>query len=185
MAESQNSETILIKKYANRRLYNVTHSKHLTLDEMIALIRDGNEVQVIDSKSKKDITQSVLTQVFLEQNTYLFSSEFLHRLIQTQNDLMGEFFTEYVPKFLESYLQTRDMMRRQVHALASPQSWMQPPGMQKLMNPFASFAEQLERFRPGAIAEVPLEAAESETQQMETLKARIRELEREVEDLKA
>ena len=131
MMKLQNSEetqkTILIKKYSNRRLYDVTHSHYLTLEEIVALIRKGFEVQVLDSKSKEDITQSVLTQIFLEKGkngTYLFSTSFLHQLIRNRDGILGEFFADFVPKLLEMYLETRDSMRKQLIHLTSPKNWL-------------------------------------------------------------
>ncbi len=190
MTASRNTDPIVIKKYANRRLYNVTHSGYLTIDDLVELILEGNEVQVFDSKTKEDITQNVLTQIFLEKNTFLFSSAFLHQLIRNHNGVMGEFFTEFVPKLLDSYLETRDIMRRQMNALVSPQGWMQASTMPNLMNPFASFAEHMDRLRstadpePSASHEASSEE-EAPQQEVDALQARIRELEREVEELKA
>ena len=61
----QKKDPIRIKKYSNRRLYDITHSRHLTLEELVELIKAGHEVQVIDSNSREDITQSVLMQMLL------------------------------------------------------------------------------------------------------------------------
>ena len=56
-------DPIRITKYTNRRLYDATNSRHLTLDQLVELIKDGHDVEVIDSKSKEDLTQSVLMQI--------------------------------------------------------------------------------------------------------------------------
>ncbi len=185
MTASRNTDPIVIKKYANRRLYNVTHSGYLTIDDLVELILEGHEVQVFDSRTKEDLTQSVLTQIFLEKNTFLFSSAFLHQLIRNHNGVMGEFFTEFVPKLLDSYLETRDLMRRQMNALVSPQGWMQASTMQNLMNPFASFAEHMDHLRSNLETEGAAAPEAGEPKDVDALQARIRELEREVEELKA
>ena len=140
---------ILIKKYSNRRLYDVTHSQYLTIDELIDLIKEGHEVEVTDSKTKEDITQIVLTQVFLERKgAYLFSTSFLHQMIRNQDGILGEFFTDFVPKFLESYLKMRDDIRRQISTLTSPitssQNWLAATRKdlkKNLLNPFQSLLE--------------------------------------------
>ncbi|MGK5092112.1 polyhydroxyalkanoate synthesis regulator DNA-binding domain-containing protein [Deltaproteobacteria bacterium TL4] len=140
---------ILIKKYSNRRLYDVTHSQYLTLDELVELIKAGCEVQVTDSKTKQDITQSVLTQVFLEhKGSYLFSTSFLHQMIRNQDGILGEFFTDVVPKFLESYLEMRDSIKRQISSLTAPiiapQNWLSSTKKdlkKNLLTPFHSLLE--------------------------------------------
>lgn len=138
---------IQIKKYSNRRLYDVTHSSYLTIDEMVELIKQGGEVEVIDSKTKKDITQNVLTQVFLETNgTHLFSASFLHQMIRNREGMLGEFFTDFVPKLLESYLEMRDTMKRQISTITSPRTWLATTkkDLKKIqfMNPFLGSSEE-------------------------------------------
>ena len=84
-------DPIRIKKYSNRRLYDITHSRHLTLEELVELIKAGHEVQVIDSKSKEDITQSVLMQMLMEdKGAHLFSAPLLHQLIRNREGILGE-----------------------------------------------------------------------------------------------
>ena len=117
--------TVVIRKYPNRRLYDVTRSKHLTLDELVELVKQGHEVQVVDSKTREDITSTVLAQVVLEKNSYLFSADFLHQLIRNQDGLIGDFLTEFLPKVLDSYLETRDLMRRQMTQFTTPQAWLE------------------------------------------------------------
>ena len=120
---------IIIKKYSNRRLYDVTHSQYLTLDELVDLIKGGYDVQVVDSKTKNDITQMVLTQIFIDQSgPYLFSASFLHQVIRNREGILGEFFTDLVPKILDSYLEMRDAMKRQIstitYPITSPRNWL-------------------------------------------------------------
>lgn len=54
-----------ITKYSNRRLYDAANSRHLTLDQLVELIKEGHDVEVIDSKSKEDLTQNVLMQILI------------------------------------------------------------------------------------------------------------------------
>ncbi|MEC7165155.1 MAG: polyhydroxyalkanoate synthesis regulator DNA-binding domain-containing protein, partial [SAR324 cluster bacterium] len=73
---------ITIKKYSNRRLYDMAHSRYLTIEELGELIQQGFDVQVVDSKTKEDITQAILTQIVMERDgIYLFSTSFLHQVI--------------------------------------------------------------------------------------------------------
>lgn len=78
-------DSLVFKKYANRRLYSMSDSKYVTLDDMSELICKGHEVKVIDAKSKEDVTAIVLTQIILEQtknkNT-LLPVQLLHYMIR-------------------------------------------------------------------------------------------------------
>lgn len=101
-------ETIHIKKYGNRRLYDMAHKCYITLEELKELIRGGYEVQISDSKTGEDITPLVLTQLILEGEKTspngLFTSEFLHQLIQYHDQSLTEFFKDYLPRIFQSYV---------------------------------------------------------------------------------
>lgn len=117
-------DPIRITKYSNRRLYDAANSRHLTLDQLVELIKEGHDVEVIDSKSKEDLTQSLLMQILLEdKGTHLFSVPFLHQLIRNRDGMLGEFFTDLVPKMLDSYLDTQDSVRKQMEAFSVPTQW--------------------------------------------------------------
>lgn len=76
-----------IKKYSNRRLYDSTSSSYINIEEVIQLIRAGEEVQIIEDSTGKDITNNILLQSILETNAtvQLFPSSLLHRLIRVQS----------------------------------------------------------------------------------------------------
>ena len=76
-----------IKKYTNRRLYDSTSSSYINIEEVIQLIRAGEEVQIIEDSTGKDITNNILLQSILETNAtvQLFPSSLLHRLIRVQS----------------------------------------------------------------------------------------------------
>ena len=136
------SEPIRITKYSNRRIYDSTNSRHLTLDQLVELIKEGHEVEVIDSKSKEDLTQTVLMQILIEdKGSHLFSAPFLHQLIRNREGMLGEFFTDFVPKMLDAYLETQDSFSKQMQAFTTPTQWMDTSQKMKVpvFNPFAAF----------------------------------------------
>lgn len=100
---------IVVKKYGNRRLYNTLSKQYINLDDIKTLIQQGHQVQILDSKTHEDLTQSILIQLILEQqkesDTPLFSNEFLHQLLQQRQDQLAEFFQDYVPQLLAHYQQ--------------------------------------------------------------------------------
>jgi polyhydroxyalkanoate synthesis repressor PhaR len=76
---------IVIKKYPNRRLYNTVTSQYITLEDIFSLIKNGDTVKVIDSKTSEDITRATLTQIILEQEIKgipLLPTEFLEMIIK-------------------------------------------------------------------------------------------------------
>lgn len=180
---------ITVKKYSNRRLYDMTHSRYLTIDELAQLIRQGFDVQVIDSKTKEDITQAVLTQVVLERDgIYLFSTSFLHQVIRNREGILGEFFTDFVPKMLDSYLDTRDAMRRQLSNFTPP--WMMGGDMKMpFFNPFGSMDPTLWQHGRSSKREEPTRSPAADDKasrelERQRLQAQVRELQARLEELK-
>ena len=91
---------VVIKKYANRRLYNTSTSTYVTLDDLSAMVKAGTNFVVYDAKSGEEITRSVLTQIIFEEEnkgTNLLPINFLRQLIRFYGDSMQAF----VPGFLE------------------------------------------------------------------------------------
>ena len=87
-------ETIVIKKYANRRLYDTSASRYVTLDHLRELVRAGKDFQVVDAKSGEDLTRSVLGQIIFEQESKgenLLPVEFLRQVISFYGDSMQAF----------------------------------------------------------------------------------------------
>ena len=103
-------EKILIKKYPNRRLYDTNHSEYITLQEVADLIRQGLAVEVIDAKSKEDVTALILTQITLEearQNNCLMPIPLLHTIIKYGDNLLVEFFDSYLQKSIKNFIEYR------------------------------------------------------------------------------
>src|SRR5580765_2708356 len=119
MAESSNAtgseRPLLIRKYPNRRYYDSTHSRHVTLEEIYALIRDGYEVQVTDSKTEQDITHKVLAQIIIELDELklgVFPIPMLHRLLRANRDIVGDFIGKYFNQPLTAFLDSQRNMEQ-------------------------------------------------------------------------
>lgn len=103
--KSQTAEPIVIKKYANRRLYNTDTSSYVTLDDLCALVKKGAEFIVYDAKSGEELTRQILTQIIFEQESqgeHLLPINFLRSLIGFYDNSLKPF----VPHYLESSMQT-------------------------------------------------------------------------------
>ena len=103
-----NLEKILLKKYSNRRLYNTNSSEYVTLQEVADLIHQGLTVEVIDAKSKEDVTALILTQIVLEearQNNCLLPIPLLYTIIKYGDNLLAEFFESYLQKSIKNFIE--------------------------------------------------------------------------------
>jgi polyhydroxyalkanoate synthesis repressor PhaR len=113
-AESSGSdEPIIIKKYANRRLYNTRSSKYITLDYLAELTRKDVQFQVVDAKSGEDITHNVLTQIIMDEENAgqgMLPVNFLRQIIS----LYGDSMQGLVPQFLESSMDNFRKNQKQV-----------------------------------------------------------------------
>ena len=116
---------IVIKKYENRRLYDTHNSRYVNLDGVAEMVRSGEDIQVVDSKTGEDVTRHVLTQIIVdgakdpEQGPPL---EFLRDLVRARDQAGRDFFQWYLKSAGEVYERMRDTMR--TNPFASDPSWM-------------------------------------------------------------
>ncbi len=116
-----------IKKYPNRRFYDVSRSRHVTLTDLYQLVRDGNEIVVTDSATGEDITNVVLTQIILEHDPPkmdLFPSSLLHQAIQANEQMIRKFIDQYFAQAMDAFVQSRkrfdDWLKRSGFSALSP-----------------------------------------------------------------
>jgi len=111
-ARGSGDDPVIIKKYANRRLYNTESSSYITLEHLAGMVREKREFKVVDAKSGEDITHSVLTQIIMEEEargTTMLPVNFLRQLIS----LYGNQMQAVVPQYLEASLETLQRNRSQ------------------------------------------------------------------------
>jgi polyhydroxyalkanoate synthesis repressor PhaR len=118
--ESMNktAEPITIKKYANRRLYNTGTSTYVTLEDLAAMVKTGEDFVVYDAKTSEDITRSVLTQIIFEQENKegqnLLPITFLRQLIRFYGDSMQMLVPRYLEVSIESLTREQEKFRQQM-----------------------------------------------------------------------
>ena len=108
-------EPIIIKKYANRRLYNTATSSYVTLDHLCQMVQEDVDFVVYDAKSGDDITRSVLTQIIVEEESKgqnLLPINFLRQLISFYGDSMQWMVPSYLEHMMEAFSQNQDRMRQ-------------------------------------------------------------------------
>jgi polyhydroxyalkanoate synthesis repressor PhaR len=121
MADTQDSggaeaERVVIKKYANRRLYNTASSSYVTLEHLADMVKKGVDFVVYDAKTNEDITRTVLTQIIFEeeeksQGQSLLPIQFLRQLISYYGNSMQAFLPSYLELSLASFAQQQERLR--------------------------------------------------------------------------
>src|SRR5499425_1506723 len=110
---------IIVKKYANRRLYNTATSSYVTLDDLAKLIKEGGNFVVQDAKTGEDLTRSVLTQIIVEQEQKgqnLLPISFLRQLISFYGDSMQFLVPGYLEQAMVAFARNQEQMRKNLQA---------------------------------------------------------------------
>ena len=139
-AKSTPNEKIrVIKKYPNRRLYDTAISSYITLDDVRKIVLDCEPFQVIDSKSKEDITRSVLMQIINEQEEVgekpMFTNDFLQQVIRSYGNSMQEILSGYFDNTMEAFLSQQKRIQDNVSSLIDSTN----PLNQEMLNPVTYF----------------------------------------------
>lgn len=118
MAQDERTETepIIIKKYANRRLYNTDTSTYVTLDDLAQMVRAERDFVVFDAKTGDDLTHAVLTQIIVEQESRgqnLLPIPFLRQLIRFYGDSIERLIPSYLEHSLTSLTRQQERYRKQ------------------------------------------------------------------------
>ncbi len=106
---------ITIKKYANRRLYDTASSSYVTLEDLARMVREGVEFIVVDARSGKDITRSILTQIIVEEESkgeHLLPLNFLRQLISFYGDNLHTLLPDYLDHSIDAFSRNQDRLRR-------------------------------------------------------------------------
>jgi polyhydroxyalkanoate synthesis repressor PhaR len=125
MADSQEpggasqAERVVIKKYANRRLYNTASSSYVTLEHLADMVKKGVDFVVYDAKTNEDITRTVLTQIIFEEESQgqsLLPIQFLRQLISFYGNSLQAFLPSYLELSLASFAKQQEQLRAQLAA---------------------------------------------------------------------
>jgi polyhydroxyalkanoate synthesis repressor PhaR len=120
--ETAASERVVIKKYANRRLYNTASSSYVTLEHLADMVKEGIDFVVYDAKTGEDITRPVLTQIIFEEESSgqqsLLPVQFLRQLIGFYGNQMQAFVPSYLEMSLEAFSKSQERLRTQFASMA-------------------------------------------------------------------
>jgi polyhydroxyalkanoate synthesis repressor PhaR len=152
--KSAQPEPVIIKKYANRRLYNTRTSSYVTLDHLCEMVKAGTEFEVRDARTGEDITRSVLTQIIFEEEAKgqsLLPIKFLRQLIGFYGDSLQAFVPGYLDMSMENFSrQQAEMRSRMAQAFGAGPQALEAMTRQNL----ALFEKTMRMFSPfgGAMA---------------------------------
>lgn len=110
----------VIKKYANRRLYDAAASRHVTLDDLRRLIVAGEKIKVIEDKSGEDITRQILLQIIADQEQFgqpILSTATLESIIRFYGNAMQGFMGRYLEQSVAAFVQQQQAMQSQINKL--------------------------------------------------------------------
>ncbi|GAA0646019.1 polyhydroxyalkanoate synthesis repressor PhaR [Brevundimonas lenta] len=109
-------DTVVIKKYANRRLYNTATSAYVTLEDLARMVREGTEFVVYDAKTNEDLTRQILTQIIFEEESRgeaLLPVQFLRQLIGFYGGQMQGVLPSYLEMSLDNFSRQQEQIRGQ------------------------------------------------------------------------
>lgn len=173
--------TIIIKKYANRRLYNTQSSSYITLDDLARMVRTGVDFQVLDAKSGNDITHAILTQIIMEEEAngeQMLPVSFLRQLI----GMYGNSMQAMVPSYLEA---TMDSFKtNQAKLQETFQSSMGTDALAKMAEQnMAMFQAAAGAFMPGTAGEAAPGKPSAKANDIDALKSQMEQMQRKLDEL--
>jgi polyhydroxyalkanoate synthesis repressor PhaR len=126
MANEKDNGSTIIKKYANRRLYNTGTSTYVTLEDLAGMVKNGEDFTVVDAKTGEDITRSVLTQIIFEQENKgqnLLPITFLRQLIRFYGDSIQNLIPTYLDFSIDSLVRDQEKLRSQITNAFGPNAF--------------------------------------------------------------
>jgi polyhydroxyalkanoate synthesis repressor PhaR len=187
------SKPVVVKKYANRRLYNTATSSYVTLEDLAKMIKEGGDFVVSDAKTGEDITRSVLTQIIVEQEQKgqnLLPVSFLRQLIGFYGDSMQFLVPGYLEQAMVAFARNQDQMRNTLRNTFGifPFGQMEEMGKQnmalfeqalKMLSPFGAAGGE----KPAAAAPPPSAAAQPEDPRLQRLESQLEAMRRQIDAL--
>lgn len=189
MPDKQDSaDTVVIKKYANRRLYDTTSSQYVTLDYVRELVKDGREFTVVDAKSGEDLTHSVLSQIIFEEEARganLLPLPFLRQLIQYYGDSLQSVVPSYLEATMTAFTQQQEEMRERFSgSMVTPQAMMEAFQEQTRRN-MEMFGQAMQLFSPYSPSEpeAPKAAPSEDSEALKAMQAELDAMQAKIDSL--
>ena len=141
----------LIKKYANRRLYDASISKHVTLEDIRDLIVKGEKIRVVEDKTGEDITRLILLQVIAEQEQFgkpILTTQLLESIIRYYGGPMQDFMARYLEQSVAGFMRQQESVQQQISQMMDNT----PPPMNAMAELTRQNMEMWNRMQEGMLA---------------------------------
>jgi len=177
---------VIIKKYANRRLYNTETSSYITLEHLAAMTREGRDFKVVDAKTEDDITHNILTQIIMEEEARgqtMLPVNFLRQLISMYGDSMQTMVPGYLEASMDSFRRNHEQFKSAVEG-----AFANSPFAEIAKRNIQMFEAATAAFKPGSVnpgaapGEAPA-AGTSKDAEIAALKAELSRLHEKIEKL--
>ena len=142
MSAAANKKPVVIKKYANRRLYDTETSAYITLEDLCKRVKTGREFIVVDAKTGQDLTRQVLAQIIFEQETKGFTmlpTDFLRNVIQFYDHGMQDVMGNYLEASMQGFVANQEKLKS---VFGKAIGELSPFNLAKGSNPFEEIAKQ-------------------------------------------
>ena len=181
---------VIVKKYANRRLYNTESSSYITLDNLAEMVRKDRDFVVYDAKSGEDITRSVLTQIIVEEEgkgNAMLPTNFLRQLIGFYGNNVQSVVPRYLEQAMSSFARQQETMRATVQKTLGP---FLPPGMEDMGRKNMAMMERAMTlfptfYREGGDPKTDPDAAQEYQEEIMSLRAEVERLQAQLAQLRA
>ena len=183
MKKSQSADgVVVVKKYANRRLYNTETSSYITLEHLAAMTREGREFRVVDAKTEEDITHNVLTQIIMEEegrgDQPMLPVPFLRQLIAMYGDSMQAMVPGYLEASMDSFRRNGEQFKTAVEG-----AFANTPFAEIAKRNMAMFETATKAFKPPLPGAAPAASPASKDEEIAGLRAELVRLQDKVDKL--
>lgn len=185
----QSAQPVIVKKYANRRLYNTESSSYITLDNLAEMVRKDRDFVVYDAKSGEDITRAVLTQIIVEEEGKghaMLPTNFLRQLIGFYGGNVQNMVPRYLEQALSNFARQQETMRETMSKTLSP---FMPPGIEDMSRKNLAMMERAMHlftpfYREGETAPAS-QASQEYQEEIISLRAEVERLQQQLASLRA
>jgi polyhydroxyalkanoate synthesis repressor PhaR len=178
---AKDGETVIIKKYANRRLYNTRTSSYITLDHLAQMVKENVEFQVIDAKTGADLTHTILTQIIMDEEaggSQMLPTNFLRQLISMYGNSMQALLPGYLEASMDHFRENQAKLRKAIE-----ESIGANPLAQIAQRNMEIFKAAATAFVPGAPAAAAEKAPAPDGDELSTLRQQVEEMQKKLDKL--
>jgi len=183
---AQPDDIVVIKKYANRRLYDTESSAYITLERLAEMVRQKRDFKVVDARTSEDITHNVLTQIIMDEEargTNMLPVNFLRQLISLYGDSVQSFVPQYLEASLEALQRNQSQFRDAVSGAITSAPFGPTAFAEMARRNMEMFTAAAAGFNPAAAGKEPAAAEPDTKSELAELRAQLAEMQKKLDRL--